>query len=248
MNPVVIEPNASTPPSVLAISGNQYFRNPLEGILMAPANHPRFSAIQLEAVILLTRGDLQLTNRGQYALIENGEVNEELTVRKPVLKALADKGLAEFKEVRNRLVYRITAAGREAAKPDSLWRRPVQPPGRAPKPAKTLPDLKPKPSGAARKGVVVCFVKHPLAEGKAFATVKEACEYARRIQAGYAKRKEEVPSLTVEHRRYVAFSQKLLVKALNGETSDEDVIETWETLAPAYTNMKTYQRYEPIGD
>lgn len=207
------------------------------------SNHPRLSPVQLEALTLLLRGHVQLTNQGQYALVENGEANEDLTIRKPVLRALADKGLVEFKERRGQLTYEITDAGREAAQPESLWQRPRQPPGRTPK-ARPEPSNRPKGSGG--KGSLVHFVMHPRAKGKAFATLREAQECARGIQAGYAAKQAEVPLIEIESRRYVVFGQKLLVRMLNKEMLPEDVIETWRTKVPAHTNMKTYTRYKVI--
>jgi hypothetical protein len=150
----------------------------------------------------------------------------------------------EFKDIKGKLVYRITDAGKEAAKPESPWRRPAAAPGRKPK---ERPVLVPKPS-SGRKGFVVHFVRHPLAKGRAFPTVKDAVDFARRIQAGYAKKGEPVPDITLDYHRYGAISQKVLVKMLNGEIDDGDVIERWEGCVPAYSNMKTYERYEAITE
>lgn len=211
---------------------------------MVQANHPRFSEAQLETILLLTRGDMVLTNKGKYVLEEDGVLNEDLSARKPVLKFLATKGLAEFGERKQTLFYRITAAGIEAASPESPWRRPMGAPGRIPR---AKPTLKEKPRGGeSRKGSLVFFVKHRLAAGRAFESVKDATEFARRIQAGYALANEPVPDLVLEHRRYTTLNRKLLVRILNGDISDDDVIEHWETNVPAYTNSRTYERYEAI--
>lgn len=241
MNLVPQEVATSTPPPNFDISGNQYFLTPESS--MPFSNHPRLSPVQLEALTLLLRGHVQLTNQGRYALVENGETNEELTLRKPVLRALADKGLVEFKDRRGQLVYEITEAGREAARPESPWQRPLQPPGRTPR---VRPEPSNRPKGAATKGSLVHFVMHPRAKGKAFATLREANACARGIQAGYAAKKAEIPVIEIETRRYVAFGQKLLVRILNKELSPDDVTETWRTKVQAHTNMKTYSRYKVI--
>lgn len=231
----------STPPMVLATSGNQYFLT-TDSLMPTAPNPKRLSGIQLSALNLMKRGDLELTGRGQYALVEDGDIHEDLTVRKPVLKALAEKGLVEFKELKDRLIYRITKEGRVATDPDSVWQRPLLAPGRQPK---ERPKLVPKPK-SGRKGYVIYTVRHPFARGRFFVSPNDAKAYARRIQAGYALKNEEVPDLIIDHLRYSPFSQKLLVRVLNGETDDDDIVERWESLVPAHSNMKTYQRYEAI--
>ncbi|MGV1754874.1 hypothetical protein [Agrobacterium sp. CG674] len=212
-------------------------------------NHPRFSLGQLRAIGLLDRGDLVLTNDGQYALRENGDIDPEQSVRKPILRALADKGMVEYHDEDGSLFWRITPVGKAAADPSSPWQRPMAPPGRQPKPKPVYPEAERvarSENSDVRSGALLYFVHHPFVEGKAYTTVTEANLVARQIQAGCALSDQEIPVINVEHRRYAAFSQKMLARLINGTLQEDDVVEHRMEPCRPHLNKRTYAKYEAI--
>lgn len=120
--------------------------------------HPRLTPVQVEALEVLARDIAVLNNQGQYQGFEDENLVKPVILRKPILKALADKGLAQFEDQDGTLLYRITDEGQKALEPNSLWIRPPQPPGRTPK---ATIELKPRRAISDRRGVRVHIVKHP---------------------------------------------------------------------------------------
>lgn len=209
---------------------------------MEITNPPRLTDAQFHALGALARGNLVLSNEGQYILQEKGAYYPDITASKKALKVLGSHGFAEFKtEGETGLYWKITSAGAKALDNEMELRTAPSKPG----PRREQKPLPQRPRGVSlQQGMIAIFVNHKLAKGEAFATVREATDVARRIQAGYALADKKIPDITLEHRKYTGVNQKTLIRVLNNDPTA--VHEVWHSLVKAYTNSSTYAPYEAI--